>query len=201
MTPTANPVTQAAFDAAYWASFPPAVAALQSMQVDVEISPAPPNGRTQTAINLAKQGFVIDTETMVYGWGPYLMMSDRQAFGFTWVPSLLQAPPTIAPGVNDPGVAAYNPNNPPAGSIKVSTNLADYPPYATPAPVPTVTDLVGAQILAGVNQYFAVYGDTSPAGTDFTDARGKFQKFASVINEPMGSHVWYYWELLTPAAA
>ena len=146
MTPTANPVTQAAFDAAYWASFPPAVAALQSMQVDVEISPAPPNGRTQTAINLAKQGFVIDTETMVYGWGPYLMMSDRQAFGFTWVPSLLQAPPTIAPGVNDPGVAAYNPNNPPAGSIKVSTNLADYPPYATPAPVPTVTDLVGAQM-------------------------------------------------------
>lgn len=191
---------QSALDAAYWASQPPPVAALQSMQVDIE-SPTP-GGRTQTAMALAKQGYIIDVDIMIYGWDAYLMMSDREEYGFAWVESALQQPPTIAPGVSQPGAVPYNPNNPPAGSIKVSTNIADYTPFVKPTPAPTVTELVGAQILPGVNQYYPAIGDTSPVGKEFTDARGKFEKFATPTSGPFGVQggYWFWWELVTPAA-
>jgi hypothetical protein len=191
------PAAQSAFNAAYWASFPPQVAALQGMAVDAN-APSP-GGRTITAMGLATQGFIIDTPIMIWGWDPYLTMTYRQQFGFTWVPSALQAAPTIAPGVSQPGVQPYNPNNPPPGSIKVSTNLADYPPYSVPPPAQAITQLVGAQIVPGVNKYFPVYGDTSPAGTFFTDSRGKFEKFSTPPAGPMGMNPSYWWELIQPA--
>lgn len=188
---------QAAFDAAYWASQPPLIAALESMQVDIE-APAP-GGRTETGLALAKQGYLIDFDIMIYGWDAYLMMEDRAGYGFTWVESALQQPPTIAPGVGQPGTALYDPKNPPTGSIKVSTNIADYPPYAAPAPAPVVVDLVGAQITVGINQYYAVVGDTTPVGETFTDGRGEFQKFMSPPAGPMGLHPWFWWELIKAA--
>jgi hypothetical protein len=194
-TPTQAQI-QAPFDAAYWASQPPPVAALQSMQVDAQ-APAT-GGRTLTAMALAAQGYIIDVPIMIWNWDPYLTMSYRQTLGYVWVPSALQPAPSIAPGVTQPGTLPYNPNNPPAGSIMVSTNIANYPPYSALAPAPAV-DLVGAQIVPGVNQYFAVLGDTSPVGTKYADARGTFEKFSSPPSGPMGLNPSYWWELITPA--
>jgi hypothetical protein len=44
----------------------------------------------------------------------------RQAAGYTWVPSAGQNPVEVAPGLGAVGnLAAYDPNNPPPGSIIV----------------------------------------------------------------------------------
>jgi hypothetical protein len=141
---------------------------------------------------------------MVFGWDAYLIMKSRADFGFTWVPSALQPNISVAPAVAQPGSVLYDPLHPPVGSIKVSISIADYPPYAAPPPIPTVTELVGVQIIPGVNQYFAVAGDTSPMGTKFTDQRGQFEKFGTPVSGPFGAHVqggyWFWWELVAPAA-
>ena len=127
--------TQQQFDAAYWASQPPEIQALQSI--------ADPDQRADQAAELATNGFTIDVPIMVWGWDAYLVMTLRAQFGYTWVPSALQPPVTIAPGVAQPGVVAYNPSDPPPGSIMVSTNIADYPPF-TPPPQPTPQTPQGA---------------------------------------------------------
>ena len=57
---------------------------------------------------------------MVWGWDPSIVTSMRQADGYTWVPSALQNPVEVAPDFPPSGtLAAYDPNNPPAGSIAV----------------------------------------------------------------------------------
>jgi hypothetical protein len=49
-----------------------------------------------------------------------VVTSMRQAEGYTWVPSALQTPVEDAPGLPAVGTnSAYNPNNPPSGSIPV----------------------------------------------------------------------------------
>jgi hypothetical protein len=112
-TPSAAPVdAQQAFDDAYWASQPAAVQALRTMQN--------PDQRTALATQLANEGYSIDVPIMVWGWDPSIVTSMRQADGYTWVPSALQNPVESAPGLPGMGTfAAYNPKNPPAGSIAV----------------------------------------------------------------------------------
>jgi hypothetical protein len=61
---------------------------------------------------------------MVYGYDPYKMMEMRKVAGYTWVPSLGQPNINILPGLTMAGVTPYDPSNPPAGSIKVSTDFA-----------------------------------------------------------------------------
>src|SRR5580693_2441277 len=100
MTPS-TPTTQAAFDQAYWLAQPPAVQALQSIS-DFQT-------RLATAMQLATQGYTVDVPIMVWGWDPYLVMSQRQQYGYTWVPSALMAPVTMAPGVTQPGAIGYDP--------------------------------------------------------------------------------------------
>lgn len=172
------------FDEAYWASQPPEIQALQTI--------TDPGQRAAQAAQLATAGFTIDVPIMVWGWDPYLVMSMRAQLGYTWVPSALQPPVTIAPGDTQPGVVPYNPADPPAGSIKVSTNIQDYPPYKT-APAqnssaPAPTDPVGAQSIGNI--YLSVPGDTSADGTRFSDARGTFQKH--VVVTPFGRSS--YWQ-------
>jgi hypothetical protein len=76
--------------------------------------------RTTLATQLASEGYSIDVPIMVWGWDPSLVTSMREADGYTWVPSALQNPIEAAPGFAGYGtVAAYNPNDPPAGSIAV----------------------------------------------------------------------------------
>jgi hypothetical protein len=103
---------QEAFDNAYWASQPAPVQALRTMQNQEQ--------RAAVATQLASEGYSIDVPIMVWGWDPSITMAMRQSEGYTWVPSALQNPVEVAPGLPSLGtLAAYNPNNPPAGSITV----------------------------------------------------------------------------------
>ena len=177
------PTPQSIFDAAYQASLPPQVAALGQI-VDFD-------ARSLAASLLAMQGFTIDVPINVWGWDPFLTMTYRTNYGYTWVPSALQPNISIAPGVVQPGTVVYDPNKPPPGSIKVSTNPADFPPFTPPAPpslIPTVADPVGPQSVG--NLYLTVAGDTSGDGTKFTDVRGTFLKH--VVSTPFGGEA--YWE-------
>jgi hypothetical protein len=166
------------FDQAYWASQPPEIQALAGI--------SDPNQRAAQAAELATSGFTIDVPIMVWAWDPYLVMTMRAQQGYTWVPSALQPPVSIAPGDTQPGVVPYNPSNPPPGSIKVSTNLADYPPYnppPQPAPqTPPGNDPVGLQSIGNI--YLSVPGETYPNGAQFTDSRGTFEKV--VVVTPFG---------------
>ena len=61
---------------------------------------------------------------MVWGWDPMATMIQRQIDGYTWVPAAQQSGVQNGPGLNVPGSPAYDPNNPPAGAIPVSTAFA-----------------------------------------------------------------------------
>jgi hypothetical protein len=111
-TPAVAVDAQQDFDDFYWASQPPAVQALQNIK--------DPEQRAAMATQLANEGYSIDVPIMVWGWDPSITTAMRQADGYTWVPSALQNPVEVAPGLGSMGtMAAYNPNNPPAGSIAV----------------------------------------------------------------------------------
>ena len=110
---SANADPALAFDNAYWAQQPPAVQALRTMQ--------DPEQRSAYAHQLASQGYTIDVPIMAWGWDPSLVTSMRQADGYTWVPSAMQSPVEVAPGLGAIGnLSAYDPKSPPAGSIAVS---------------------------------------------------------------------------------
>jgi hypothetical protein len=107
------------FDAAYWNSQPPPVQALWNIESE---------GQRQAAAQaLAQKGLIIDLAIMVWSWEPWKVMRLRQTYGYTWVPNMVQPAVTAAPGVTGYGIIPYDPNNPPPGSIKVSTRTADYP--------------------------------------------------------------------------
>jgi hypothetical protein len=101
---------------AYWAEQPEAVQALRD---------CPQNQRYAMAQELYTQGYTIDMPIMVWGWDPLMTMTLRQNEGYTWVPSAFQPNIPIGPGIaNVWNVPSYDPNNPPPGSIKVSTDFA-----------------------------------------------------------------------------
>jgi len=111
MQPTAAADPTLAFDNSYWAQQPAAVQPLRTM---------PESERTNYAQQLAAQGYKIDVPIMVWGWDPSMVTSMRQADGYTWVPSGMQNPVEVAPGLGALGnLAAYDPKNPPPGSIMV----------------------------------------------------------------------------------
>jgi hypothetical protein len=101
-------------DDAYWASQPAAVQALRYM---------PEDQRYYAAEALAQQGYTIDVPIMVDGQDPLATMMQRQADGYTWVPSALQPNIPVGPGISWPG-PAYDPNSPPAGAVMVTTDFA-----------------------------------------------------------------------------
>ncbi|MBZ5602098.1 MAG: hypothetical protein LAO79_07320 [Acidobacteriia bacterium] len=101
---------------AYWADQPAAVQALRDCPNDEKFS---------MAQDLAKQGYAIDMPIMVWGWDPLVTMTLRQQEGYTWVPSAFQPNIPIGPGITNVwNLPGYDPNNPPPGSIKVSTDFA-----------------------------------------------------------------------------
>jgi len=112
---TAAQLAQMTPDQAYWAQQPAAVQALQNMD---------PADRSTTAMQLAEQGYKIDVPIMVWGWDPLTTMVERQNYGYTWVPSAMQPMVPLAPGLSFPGLQSYDPTNPPAGSIAVTTDFA-----------------------------------------------------------------------------
>lgn len=159
------------FDPVYWLSKPPEVRKL-------EINTTPDNDvRKARAIELALRGFQIDVPIMVWGWDPWKVMHLRQEFGYTWVPNALQAPVGAAPGLTGPGITPYDPNNPPGGAIRVSTSIADYPPFDPPVAAPSMPQAfvpVGTQSLG--NLYYSTKGDTHLDGEKYSDTRGTFIK-------------------------
>jgi hypothetical protein len=182
--------TQSTFDQAYWASQPPEI-----LTAFGPASTLSEDDRTNRATVLAQQGFTIDIPIMVWNWDPYLVMTMRASYGYTWVPAALQPPITVAPGLSFPG-AVYDPNNPPPGSIPVTVNIADYPPYVPPTPPvpqsPTAVDPVGVQSIG--NLYLSVPGEAYPDGAQYTDSRGTFVKHIAIT--PFGRNS--YWELVSP---
>ena len=102
-------------DDAYWADQPAAVQALRNM---------PEGDRQNAAMKLAQDGNTIDVPIMVWGWDPLTTMVERQNYGYTWVPSALGSPVLVPPGLSFPGEPSYDAANPPAGSIKVTTDFA-----------------------------------------------------------------------------
>lgn len=202
MSTTQQETTQQQFDQAYWASQPPEIQAFETID---------PAQRAAQAATLATSGFIIDVPIMVWGWDPYLVMMQRAQYGYTWVPSALQPPIGIAPGLTEPGVVPYNPADPPPGSIIVppmseltaaGANVAAllqvwYPPYGPPTPSPSTpptpapSDPVGVQTIGNI--YTSVPGDDYPSGATYSDSRGTFQK--EVIVTPFGRVS--YWELIS----
>jgi hypothetical protein len=182
--------TQSVFDQAYWASQPPEVVAAFG-----PASTLSEDDRTNRATQLAQQGFTIDLPIMVWRWDPYLLMTMRANYGYTWVPAVLQPPITVMPGLTVPGGTVYDPNNPPPGSIKVSVNIADYPPYVVPVSTvpatPTGVDPVGLQSVGVL--YLSVPGESYPDGAEYTDSRGTFVKHVAIT--PFGRN--NYWELVS----
>jgi len=102
---------------AYWNAQPAAVQVLRNM----------PDGeaKDQLALQLANAGYSVDTQIMVWGWDPQMTMQVRANQGYSWVPSYGQANIPVGPGLSMPNdLATYNPANPPAGAIQVSTAFA-----------------------------------------------------------------------------
>lgn len=149
--------------------------------------------REKRAIELIGKGFTIDVPIMVWGWDPFKTTFLRSQYSFTWVPSAGQPNIQIAPGLTVPGsnLVPYDPNNMPSGAIKVSLNLADYPPYDEPVVVvvPVGVDPVGGWQGVGKLFYMAP-GENYADGAKFTDARGTFLKHVYV--NPFGRTG--YWE-------
>jgi len=110
-TPTSTSgTTTGSFDDAYWAAQPAAVQQLRTIQ--------DPTERAEVATQLADEGYSIDVPIMVWGWDPQITTQARESLGYTWVPSALQQPVEVAPGLTFNG-ATYNASNPPPGSITV----------------------------------------------------------------------------------
>ncbi len=99
-------------DDAYWNSQPAAVQTLRGIDDYAQ--------RQALGSQLASQGYQIDVPVMVWGWDAGQTTALRQSFGYTWVPSALQQPVAIAPGLGAIGtLSAYDPKSPPQGSMKV----------------------------------------------------------------------------------
>lgn len=140
----------------YWNAQPPAVRALRNMSTT-------DTSRGILAAQLANQGFTIDVPIMVNGWGANIIMTVRQDDGMTWVPKL--GMPDVSSSITgaavpNPPYKPYDPLHPPAGSIKVSIDPADYPAFDPPPavnpPAPS-THMVGAYMFSDASgkKYYA----------------------------------------------
>ncbi len=101
---------------AYWATQPQEVQILRTIDDPAE--------RAAMGQVLASKGFTIDPSIMIHRWDPYMTMKIRQGEGYTWVPAVGQDGIPVAPGLKFPGLPSYDPNNPPTGSVRVTTDFA-----------------------------------------------------------------------------
>jgi hypothetical protein len=101
---------------AYWSRQPEEVRRLRNLEDLRE--------REALAAELAAKGHTIDVPIMVWGSDPLRVMLLRRLYGYTWVPSALQPPVGVAPGIEFPTLPAYDPARPPAGSILVDLSFA-----------------------------------------------------------------------------
>lgn len=168
-----------------WKSYPLAVQQLRGVMT------------LDQATLLSKAGVCIDNSIMLWNWDAALTMFERYQYGYTWVPCADQPNVTLAPFLSFPGDAPYNPNAPPAGSIKVSVSASDFLPAVPPTPVvvPIVaTNVVGNAV--GNGQFFggpgAMLNSFTPAVSDgqiVTQSGVRYQ--AHVVRGLMGISVTF----------
>ena len=183
----------------YWAHQPLPVQALRY---------ADPGVRFAMAQELAKQGYAIDMEIMVWGWDPVTVMALRESAGYTWFPRADQPRIPIGPGITNPwGLPAYDPNNPPAGSILVSVDASKYPPVMVvpTAPVQPSKKIVGSLVNAFTGEYGpgpgAMINSMTPAVSDGQEVSQDGAIYiAHLIQEPMGIYVGFKLKSATLAA-
>jgi hypothetical protein len=143
---------QALFNAAYYASKPPAFQPLYNGDAGAQNGTAQPltqDQRIALVSQLIAQGYTIDEEIDFIGWDPYTTMVIREAYGDTYVPAGLGNVTSVTPQ------PAQFIGPVPPGAIKVSTLISDYPPYPVPAtpvtpPIPQAANPVGIRIIAQV---------------------------------------------------
>lgn len=180
---------QDTFDAAYLAAQPKPIRAVMAMPTDSSAALA---ARQAAAVAVAKQGYLVEGKIVGWGFDPWMTMKNYEQEGYTWVNNILQ-PAVLPPGLNFPGLPAYDPNNPPAGSIKVSTNLADYPPDAPPAtPGPAPLSYYIGPLLPGQTNEYETY-DSTPNGFTVSTAEGTFVKYRQVTQGPFGPWIVQYY--------
>jgi hypothetical protein len=151
---------QASFNAAYYASKPPAFQPLFYNR---------PGGQTGTPLTqdqawtlvgkLIAQGWIVDEEIDAEAMDPYTTMFMRQLYGQTWEPAGLgetQSTQVLTPGMYTGPV--------PAGQIKVSTMIEDYTPYPVSValvipPTPLVANPIGIRIIPQIPSQPNYVGD------------------------------------------
>ena len=154
---------QALFNTAYYASKATAFQPLYSGRAGAALYKSDPLtwDQVNTLISqLLAQGYTIDEQIDFLGMDPYTIMYCREQYGNTWVPAGLGD----VPGTSEPPIRYTGPV--PAGAIKVSTLLSDYPPYPVPTPTEPVTppiqqaaNPVGIRIIAQIPQQPGNVGD------------------------------------------
>lgn len=158
------------FNSAYWLSQPPQVRSMSMLSTREE--------RAARAWELASSGMLIDGAIHVDRFDPYYTMLVRAYYGYTWVPSYLQQPISVAPHVSEDWPVPeqrYDQLNPPKGSINVSVDIKDYPPFDPPVEVkPEKPRTPGPWMQIDSTRWHMASGDASPSGTEFSDSRGKF---------------------------
>lgn len=162
------------FNEIYRLSLPPTLRALYDR---AQADKTDRTGLTKDAFAAAELGYKVDVPIMVWGWAPFDVMTMRANYGYTWVPAALGAPVIMAPGLHAPGYADYDALNPPAGSIRVSLNPNDYPPFDPPViPVVVVPSAspVGADEGDGLHYQALNNGETLISDKEYIDPRGKF---------------------------
>lgn len=197
------------FNETYLASLDPARAALITQQyhqlIDSSMTLYNPILAKSLLNNALLSGLPIDFMIMMNGWDALTTMSVRINDGYDYVPAYGQPNINVAPGLSMPGVPSNYQVVPPAGSIKVSINPVDYPPFNPPSiPVPTAPITVGPFELSGIGSdglfhyYFGVNGgDTSRVGTVVNFDGQNYVKIALINNSPMGNGTqMILWQLM-----
>lgn len=129
-------------------------------------------------------GYPIDFIIQMNHWDPETTMAVRANDGYAWVPAYGQPNINIAPGLSLPGVPSNYTTVAPPGSIKVSTDPADYPAFAKAIIVPTsISTQVGPLEFSAaapggkfIYYYGVVPGDSSPVGTHVVFEGDNFTK-------------------------
>jgi hypothetical protein len=166
---------QALFNTAYYASKPPAFQPLYSGRAGAQLYAAQPLAQDQVnplIAQLLAEGYTIDEQIDFLGLDPYTIMYVRQQYGNTWVPAGLGD----VPGTSEPPAIYTGPV--PAGAIKVSTLVSDYPPYPVPVPnvpvtppTPRAANPVGIRIIAQVPSQPNFTGDIFRCAADTHSGR------------------------------
>jgi hypothetical protein len=153
---------QTAFNTAYYASKPPVFQPLYAARPGAALNSSNQLTQDQTWTligQLIAQGWTIDEEIDAEGMDPYTAMFMRELYGNTWEPAGLgatQSTEVLTPGEYSGPV--------PAGQIKVSTLIEDYPPYPVPIapvipPTPQSSNPVGIRIIPQVPSQPNYVGD------------------------------------------